>query len=281
MLQTSPAVEVRDVCFAYGDQEVLHNVSFSIARRELVAIVGPNGGGKTTLLRLLLGELQPRFGSVRVFGELPAVSKRRVGYVSQAIPFDPRFPVSVREVVLMGRVAKARLGIFGKADHTAAEEALAKVGMSGFAGRAFAEISGGERQRVMIAQALAGGSEMLFFDEPVANVDSKHASQLYNLFKELTSEGVTVLMVSHNLGVVTVHATQILCVNRTAGLHAIGDLASQTFTEAFGGSLTAIRHDSDCHVLDPSSAMHAPHHGQEPRVRFNKVESTPELGVRS
>ncbi|MDD4101575.1 MAG: metal ABC transporter ATP-binding protein [Kiritimatiellae bacterium] len=262
MDQTTAAVDVRDVCFAYGDQEVLHNVSFSIARQELVAIVGPNGGGKTTLLKLLLGELKPRFGHIGVLGEDPADARSSVGYVPQAIPFDPSFPVSVREVVLMGRVAKARLGLFGKTDHEAAEAALAKVGMSGFAGRAFAQISGGERQRVMIAQALAGGSEMLFFDEPVANVDPEHASQLYNLFKELTFEGITVLMVSHNLGVVTVHATQILCVNRTAGMHAIGELASQTFTEAFGGSLTAIRHEADCHVLDPSSAMHAPHHGQ-------------------
>ncbi len=262
MDRTASAVEVRDVCFAYGGQEVLHNVTFSIARHELVAIVGPNGGGKTTLLKLLLGELQPRFGEIRVLGAAPSVSRSRVGYVPQAIPFDPRFPVSVREVVLMGRVAKARLGLFGKADHAAAEAALAKVGMSGFARRAFAEISGGERQRVMIAQALAGGSEMLFFDEPVANVDPEHASKLYNLFKDLTSDGVTVLMVSHNLGVVTGHATQILCVNRTAGMHAIGELASQTFTEAFGGSLTAIRHEADCHVLDPSAAMHAPHHGQ-------------------
>jgi zinc transport system ATP-binding protein len=261
MVQTSPAVEVRDVCFAYGDQEVLHNVSFSIARQELVAIVGPNGGGKTTLLRLLLGELQPRFGSIRIFGVPPTVARSRIGYVPQAIPFDPHFPVSVREVVLMGRVAKARLGLFGKKDHAATADALAKVGMSGFAGCAFAELSGGERQRVMIAQALAGGSEMLFFDEPVANVDAEHASQLYNLFKELTSGGVTVLMVSHNLGVVTGHATQILCVNRTAGLHAIGEVASQTFTEAFGGSLMALQHGTDCHVLDPSTAMHTPHHG--------------------
>lgn len=260
MAATEPAIEVSDVCFAYGGQEVLHNVSFSVGRRSLVAVVGPNGGGKTTLLKLLLGELEPRFGTVRVLGGTPSETRIRIGYVPQAVPFDPRFPVSVSEAVLMGRVAKSRLGHYGREDHASAVDALERVGLAGFGRRAFAELSGGERQRVLIAQALAGGSELLLLDEPVANVDPEHTSHLYELFKALTSE-VTVMMVSHNLSVVTGHATHVLCVNRTAGLHAIGDVASETFTEAFGGVLTAIRHDADCHVLDPSTAMHVPHHG--------------------
>jgi zinc transport system ATP-binding protein len=258
--EADAVIDVSDVCFAYGRQEVLHNVTFRIARKALVAVVGPNGGGKTTLLKLLLGELEPRYGTVRVLGGPPAETRVRIGYVPQAVPFDPRFPVSVRESVLMGRVAKSRFGHYGAADHAVARDALERVGLAGFERRSFAELSGGERQRVMIAQALAGGSEMLLLDEPVANVDPEHASQLYELFKALTSE-LTVMMVSHNLSVVTGHATHVLCVNRTAGLHAIGDVASSTFTEAFGGSLTTIRHDADCHVMDPSAALHAPHHG--------------------
>ncbi len=255
-----PAIEVSDVCFAYGGQEVLHNVSFRIARNALVAVVGPNGGGKTTLLKLLLGELEPRYGTIRVLGGAPAATRVRIGYVPQTVPFDPRFPVSVREAVLMGRVAKSRFGHYGPPDHTAARDALARVGLADFERRSFAELSGGERQRVLIAQALAGGSELLLLDEPVANVDPEHTSRLYELFKALTSD-VTVMMVSHNLSVVTGHATHVLCVNRMAGLHAIGEVASSTFTEAFGGSLTTIRHDADCHVMDPSAALDAPHHG--------------------
>lgn len=255
-----PVIEVSDVCFAYNGQEVLHNVAFRIARKSLVAVVGPNGGGKTTLLKLLLGELKPRYGTIRVLGGTPEETRVRVGYVPQAAPFDPRLPVSVREAVLMGRVAKSRFGHYVQADAVAARDALERVGLAGFERRSFAELSGGERQRVLIAQALAGGSELLLLDEPVANVDPEHASRLYELFKALTSE-VTVMMVSHNLSVVTGHATHVLCVNRTAGLHAIGEVASATFTEAFGGILTAIRHDADCHVADPSGALDAPHHG--------------------
>ena len=257
---SDPAIEVRDVCFSYGTQEVLHNVSFQIRRQTLVAVVGPNGGGKTTLLKLLLGALAPRFGTIRVLGAAPEEARDRVGYVPQSIPFDPRFPVSVREVVLMGRVGKSRFGTYGRADREVARRSLERVRLETFERRSFAELSGGERQRVMIAQALAGGSELLLLDEPVANIDPEHASLMYELFQDLTSE-VTVMMVSHNLGVVTGHATHVLCVNRTAGMHAIGEVASATFTEAFGGSLTTIRHDADCHVLDPSGALDAPHHG--------------------
>ncbi|MEI7902430.1 MAG: metal ABC transporter ATP-binding protein [bacterium] len=255
-----PAIEVSNVCFAYNGQEVLHNVSFQIGQKSLVAVVGPNGGGKTTLLKLLLGELAPRFGTIRVLGGAPLETRVRIGYVPQVVPFDPRFPVSVSEAVLMGRVAKSRFGHYGRADHGAVRDALERVGLAGFERRFFAELSGGERQRVLIAQALAGGSELLLLDEPVANVDPEHTSYLYELFKALTSE-VTVMMVSHNLSVVTGHATHVLCVNRTAGLQAIGEVASETFTEAFGGSLTTIRHDADCHVMDPSTALDAPHHG--------------------
>lgn len=255
-----PVIDVRDVCFAYNGQEVLHNVSFSVAPHALVAVVGPNGGGKTTLLKLLLGTYTPLYGAIQVLGTTPGAARRRVGYVPQFAPFDPNFPVSVAETVLMGRVAHSRFGHYGRADHVAAIRALERVGLEGFGSRAFAELSGGERQRVLIAQALAGGSELLLLDEPVANVDPEHTSRLYELFKTLTAE-MTVMMVSHNLSVVTGNATHVLCINGTAGMHALGEVASSTFTEAFGGNLTAIHHEMGCHVLDPSTAMHVPHQG--------------------
>ncbi len=251
-----PVIEVERVCFGYHEREVLHNVSFTVAARSLVAVVGPNGGGKTTLLKLLLGALTPRHGVVKVLGEAPATARMRVGYVPQSIPFDPRFPVSVQEVVLMGRVARSGFGHYGRADHTTATRALERVGLARFGARAFAALSGGERQRVMIAQALAAGSELLLLDEPLANVDPQHASLLYELFRELTLE-LTIMMVSHNLGVVTSHATHVLCINGTAGMHALGEVASATFTEAFGSSLAAINHNHSCHVLDASAVMHA------------------------
>ena len=258
-----PVIQVKDLCFSRGRQEVLHNVSFEIAPHALVAVVGPNGGGKTTLLRLLLGELEPDYGSVAVFGEKPSLVRKRIGYVPQTFPFDNRFPISVLEAVMMGRIARTRFGFYAREDREAAQTALERVGLAGFGERSFAKLSGGERQRVLIAQALSAGTELLLLDEPVANVDPERASQLYELFSDLT-ESVTIMMVSHNLSVVTGHATHVLCVNRGAGFHAIGEIASTTFTESFGGILTAIRHGKDCQVTDPIPYLHTPHHGKSP-----------------
>ena len=256
----TPPIQITDLCFARGDQEILHNVSFSVQPHSLVAVVGPNGGGKTTLLQIILGELTPQYGKVLVFGSDPAAVRTRIGYVPQSLPFDSRFPVSVGEVVLMGRIAKNRFGFYSREDRRAAGEALERVELAGFENRSFAELSGGERQRVMIAQALAGGSELLLLDEPVANVDPEHASKLHDLFSRLT-ETMTVMMVSHNLSVVTGHATHVLCVNHGAELHPIGEVASATFKESFGGELMEIHHGAECQVVDPSPALHTPHHG--------------------
>lgn len=239
-MSDAAVISVANVCFFYPGQEVLHDLNFAIAANELVAVVGPNGGGKTTLLKLILGELQPACGEVRVFGRPPEEARAQVGYVPQSVEVDPRFPLSVFEAVLMGRVAKTRFR-YGREDREAARRALARVGMGDRAKRAFAELSGGERQRVLIAQALAAEPRLLLLDEPVANVDPAHTAQLYDLFRELARE-MTVLMVSHNLAVVTDHATQVLCVNRTAGLHKLGDVASETFRTSFGSTLATIQH---------------------------------------
>ncbi len=255
---STPVISVSDVCFSYGTQEVLHNVSFEIYPNSLVAIVGPNGGGKTTLLKLLLGAELPRYGTISVLGTTPATARQRIGYVPQNTPFDDRFPISVLEVVLMGQTARHPLGFYNTRARKTAHQALERVNMQDFARRSFTALSGGERQRVMIAQALASSPELLLLDEPVANVDPENASRLYDLFSQLRRD-LTLMMVSHNLGVVTGHATHVLCVNRTAGIHAIGEVASTTFREAFGGQLTAINHGVDCHVADPSNALNQPH----------------------
>lgn len=250
-------IEVRDVCFTYGEQEVLHNVSFSVDKHAFVAIVGPNGGGKTTLLKLLLGELTPTFGSITVAGVQPAAARGKIGYVPQSFPFDSRFPIGVGEVVRMGRQHLSRFGFYRRDDYRAADEALNRVGLEGFAERSFAELSGGERQRVLIAQALAGGCEILMMDEPTANVDPAHAAGLYGLFSSLR-EKVTIMMVSHHLSVVTKSVTNVLCVNHSADLHTIDELNGGTVGSPADG-MALLRHGTACHVLDASADWNSPH----------------------
>lgn len=250
-------IDVRDVCFAYGEQEVLHNVSFQVPACSFVAVVGPNGGGKTTLLKLLLGELLPRFGTVRIFGNEPRAVRRRFGYVPQSLPFDPGFPVSVRDVVLMGCIDRRPAGPYRATDRKDAAAALARVGLLAFEGKSFADLSGGERQRVLIAQALVSNPQLLLLDEPTASVDPSATARLHALFQELKADR-TILMVSHNLGAVTGHATHVLCVNRTAELHSMAEVARGTVGD---GSLTLLSHGPECPVLDSSSFFDSPHTG--------------------
>lgn len=257
----SPVVELRDVCFAYGDQEALHNVSLQIAAHSFIAVVGPNGGGKTTLLKLMLGELTPLFGTVRVFGVSPVEARRRVGYVPQSLHFDPQFPVTVHDVVLMGRVGHAPFGFYSHEDRYAVRAALHQVGLAALEHRPFADLSGGERQRVLIAQALAGGAELLLLDEPTANIDAEHAAQLYTLFKDMTRDR-TIVMVSHNLSVVTANATHVICVNRLADCHPIEAVTDGKVETPYGASLLHLHHGAECHINDPSEALHQPHHLQ-------------------
>ena len=258
MPETTPIIELEKVCCGYGSQEVLHNVTFALPARSLTGIVGPNGGGKTTLLKLLLGLVVPHYGRVRVLGDAPARVRNRIGYVPQHFPFDQRYPVSAGDVVLAGRIERHRFGPYRRRDRQIVGELLARVGLADRAGRGFAELSGGERQRVLVAQALAAEPELLLLDEPTANVDARVAQELHALFARL-AEQITVVMVSHNLSVVAAHASHILCVNRTTELHPAAALAQGHFHTAAGDDLLFIRHDAACHVIDASQVLAAPH----------------------
>ena len=262
-MDATPAIDVKDVCFSYGENEVLHNVSFEIPRGAVVAVIGPNGGGKTTLLRLLLGDLAPRFGEVRVLGGAPAAARRRVGFVPQHVAFDPDFPVTVLETAMLGRVADRVFGGFSRADREAAAAALARVGLDGFGPRPFSALSGGQRQRVAIAQALVSDPELLLLDEPTANVDPATEADLYALFARL-AEQATVVVVSHNLGVVAARATHLLCVNRTADLHRLGADGEARLEPlaAAGGVLALVHTEHPDHVKALRAALDSPHHGE-------------------
>jgi len=255
---TPSVIEFDNVCFTYQTEEVLHHVNLCITDRNLVAVVGPNGGGKSTLLRLILGFLHPRRGTIRVFDTDPTRSRHRIGYVPQHLQFDPAFPVTVQDVVLMGRIGRRTLGAFRRGDRQAANTALERVRMDHLATRGFSHLSGGERQRVLIAQALVSDPELLLLDEPTASVDPSVEHRIYDLIREL-NRTMTIIVVSHNLSVVTRHATHVACVNRTVSLMPLKDLEAAKLAAVHAGDMTVLQHELSCQIIDPTESLQTPH----------------------
>ncbi|MDD4099402.1 MAG: ABC transporter ATP-binding protein [Lentisphaeria bacterium] len=249
-------IEIEDVCFGYEHQEVLHNITLTLEEGQFAVMVGPNGGGKTTLLRLMLGLLTPRYGWIRILGQKPEQARRQVGYVPQSMHYDAQFPASVEDVVLMGRVERHWFGPYRQTDRQAAQTALARVGLDGFGRRPFRALSGGERQRVLIARSLASGPRLLLLDEPGANLDPSSGRQVYDLLRDLNRQ-VTILLVSHNLKVVASYVSHVICVNRTADMHRISDVAR---TLVDGDEWIQLNHVG-CPVAAGGDVCSTPHHG--------------------
>lgn len=228
-----PVAECRDLSFAYGRGLVLEDVSFTVARGESLCVIGPNGGGKSTLAKLLLGLLEPDSGRVSVLGRRPREARTAIGYVPQAMRFDPQFPVCALDIVLMGRLNHLRLGRFSRRCREAAMEAIEEVGLSGFEKRAFSDLSGGERQRIMVARALACEPEILLLDEPTANIDLSVEAQLIETLVSLRHR-MTVLMITHDLDLVASIGDSVLCVNHRVHRHSL-PLSGETIKEIYSG----------------------------------------------
>ena len=216
-------VSIRDLSFAYDIQPVLEHVSLEVAEHDFLAIIGPNGGGKSTLLKLMLGLLKPTRGSITLLGTTPSSARHDVGYVPQNTNVNTDFPVKVLDVVLMGNGAKHHplLG-YGAEEKACAMEALHQVGMEGFAARRIGDLSGGQRQRVMIARALCRRPKLLILDEPTASIDATGQKEIYDLLKRL-GDAITVIVVSHDLSVILGYANKAAYVNRTLTFHDISD----------------------------------------------------------
>ena len=239
-------VELSDVWFGYEPGvPALEGVNFKIERGRSGCIVGPNGGGKSTLMRLLLGLLTPQKGKIRVIGTTQVAARPHIGYMPQYHQLDAAFPVTVFEVVLMGRMRKGFWGRYAAADREAACRALEEMGIPELASRSFSELSGGQRQRVLIARALASEPELLLLDEPTANIDPGAEEQFYATLDVLRKR-MTVLTVSHDLGFVNREIDLVICVNRRVTVHEAAAFSAETANEVYHHQVNLIKHDHAC-----------------------------------
>jgi zinc transport system ATP-binding protein len=242
-------VALEDVWVRYGDNTVLQEVTLKICEKDFLGIIGPNGGGKTTLLKVIMGLVQPMRGTARVFGAEPGRSWQRIGYVPQQIMLDRNFPISVRDTVLMGRLGqKTIFKGYGKDDLAVAEEALAAVEMCDYSGKQIGKLSGGQLQRVLIARALVSRPDLLLLDEPTTGIDIVGQESIYTILNRLKSM-ITIIIVSHDVGALAVNADKIACVGKKLYYHDSRELSSGEMEEAYRCPIELIAHGVPHRVL--------------------------------
>jgi manganese/zinc/iron transport system ATP- binding protein len=211
---TAVAVRFRDVTVAYGDRVALDDVDLEVRAGALLAVIGPNGAGKSTLLKAIAGLIAPASGTIEVLGAPPGVGARRVAYVPQAELVDWGFPVTVGDVVMMGRVPLIGIGRSpSRADRTAVRDALESVGLAGQDSRQIGTLSGGQRRRVFLARAMAARPDLYLLDEPVTGVDATTEEDLMHLLEAEAAAGRTVIASTHDLAAAAHHFHQVALIN--------------------------------------------------------------------
>ena len=214
-------IEIKDLSFAYEKQKVLENINLTVEEKDFLAIIGPNGGGKTTLIRMLLGLEKPTSGEIRIYGKKLSKFKEwhKIGYVPQrASLVDANFPATVEDIVNMGRIAKRKLfAPFSKKDREMVYDAMVKMDILELKDKMVGTLSGGQRQRVMIARALASSPEILILDEPNTGVDVKSQQRFYKLLAKLNKqEGITILFITRDIGVIADDIGRLFTINQKA-----------------------------------------------------------------
>jgi len=233
-------IEINNLSFAYEKQTVLQNIQLNVEEKDFLAIIGPNGGGKSTLLKLILGIYAYKKGTIKVLGNTPKKSLRKIGYVPQNTNINTDFPIKVIEVVMMGHVDGRRpLFGYGKDEILCAMGALTQVGMVDFAQTKIGSLSGGQRQRVMIARALCAHPQILILDEPTSSIDITGQREIYELLKELNTH-ITIIVVSHDISVILEYANKAAHINKTLSFHDISDKHSTFHTHGNDGHFCEI-----------------------------------------
>ncbi len=245
------ALKITDLSVSYGDVDAIQDINLTVSEGEYLGIIGPNGGGKTTLISAITGIIRPDSGSVRIFGEEGRAARSNIGYVPQNSKVSRDFPITVSETV-MTAFLKGGAHPFRRFDSSDREKALSyleKLGLSELSERNVSALSGGEFQRLLIARALAGEPRLLVLDEPVSNVDPKSREVIYSLLESLNKEGQTILMVTHDLFAISSAVGSIACLNRTLVYHGAPKITDEISHAMYGCPVDLIAHGVSHRVL--------------------------------
>jgi zinc transport system ATP-binding protein len=238
----APVIRVEGVSFSYGAAPVLENIQLDVPDGEFLGIVGPNAGGKSTLLKLILGLLEPARGRIEVLGRRPADARGQLGYVPQHPSFARDFPVSVEQVVLTGRLGRRNLaGRYSAADREVARWVMTQTEIVDLAERRIETLSGGLLQRVLVARALAAEPRILILDEPTANIDMRVETDIFDLL-QILNQRMTILVVSHDVAFISSYVGRVACLNRTLLCHPTEAIDGRIIQDLYGGDVRLVAH---------------------------------------
>ncbi len=235
-------INLDDVSFSYSNIPVVRNINLAVREGEFLGVIGPNAGGKSTLLKLILGLLQPDAGKITVFGKRPEKGRSRIGYVPQHPVFSRDFPINVRDAVLLGRLGETRwYGGYTQEDREIAINALKAVEIDNIRNQTIDSLSGGQLQRVLIARALASRPDILILDEPTANIDVRAEEDIFGLLKQY-NDHMTIIVVSHDIGFISGYVDRVACLNQTLLCHTTSEISGKTIEELYGAPVRMIQH---------------------------------------
>ena len=242
-----PIIQISELYAAYDEKTVLRNVNLSVYERDFLGIIGPNGGGKTTLIKNILGLHQPQKGKIRFYKEGKEVPEINMGYLPQYNNIDKKFPISVYEVILSGlSKQKSIFRRYSNEQHELVRQMIVRMGLEGMDKRAIGELSGGQLQRALLGRALVSNPEVIILDEPNTYIDKRFEAKLYSLLEDINKERA-IILVSHDIGTVLKNVKTIACVNETVHYHPHTEVPTEWLEEHFGCPIEMLGHGSFPH----------------------------------